>query len=111
MARHLPGHLFLTYWIRYFLKTTLEAQKQAESQIEFTLKKTKFFDYYRESLNERQEKVLNRMAEEGPDGFTGGMSAKKYMSSTKTSKATATRDLQKLIDIACSEKAEAPVMR
>jgi Fic family protein len=89
----------ITPWIRYFLKTTLEAQKQAESQIEFTLKKTKFFDHYRESLNERQEKVLSRMAEEGPDGFLGGMSAKKYMSITKTSKATATRDLQKLVDI------------
>ena len=27
------------------------------------------------------------MAEEGPDGFTGGMSAKKYMSITKTSRS------------------------
>ena len=39
------------------------------------------------------------MLEEGPDGFEGGMSAKKYMSITKTSKATATRDLQSLTSL------------
>ena len=38
------------------------------------------------------------MLEEGPTGFIGGMSAKKYMAITKTSKATATRDLQDLAE-------------
>jgi Fic family protein len=36
------------------------------------------------------------MLEEGPDGFEGGMSAKKYMTITGASKSTATRDLQDL---------------
>ncbi len=36
------------------------------------------------------------MMEEGPKGFEGGMSAKKYMSIADTSKATATRGLQDL---------------
>jgi Fic family protein len=36
------------------------------------------------------------MMEEGPNGFKGGMSAKKYRAITGTSKATATRDLQQL---------------
>ena len=36
------------------------------------------------------------MLESGPEGFEGGMSAKKYMTITKASKATATRDLQDL---------------
>lgn len=39
------------------------------------------------------------MLEEGPDGFKGGMNARKYMAIAKTSKATATRDLQQLLDI------------
>lgn len=39
------------------------------------------------------------MLDEGPDGFTGGMSARKYMSIAKTSKATATRDLQQLVEL------------
>ena len=37
------------------------------------------------------------MLEEGPTGFQGGMNARKYMSISKTSKATATRDLQDLV--------------
>ena len=37
------------------------------------------------------------MLEEGPDGFAGGMNSRKYVSITKTSKATATRDLQQLV--------------
>ena len=39
------------------------------------------------------------MLAEGPKGFKGGMTAKKYMRITQTSKATATRDLQKLQDL------------
>lgn len=88
-----------TAWIEYFVKTCLEAQVQAEDQINFTLKKTKFFDRFKEKLNERQLKVIRRMLEEGPGGFKGGMSAKKYITLTKTSKATATRDLQELVEL------------
>ena len=39
------------------------------------------------------------MMESGEKGFEGGMSAKKYMAITHTSKATATRDLQQLVEI------------
>ena len=35
----------------------------------------------------------------GSEGFEGSMSPKKYMSITKTSKATATRDLQLLAEV------------
>ncbi|MEG0984438.1 hypothetical protein [Algoriella sp.] len=38
------------------------------------------------------------MLDQGAEGFEGEMSAKKYISITKTSKATATRDLQDLVD-------------
>jgi Fic family protein len=39
------------------------------------------------------------MMEEGPKEFIGGMNAKKYMSITGVSKATATRDLQELVQL------------
>ena len=39
------------------------------------------------------------MLDAGPEGFEGGMSARKYESIAKTSKATATRDLQILAEI------------
>jgi Fic family protein len=46
-------------------------------------------------LNERQLKCIQRMLQEGPKGFEGGMTAKKYMRIIETSKAKATRDLSK----------------
>ncbi len=88
----------ITSWVTWFVHMVLEAQIQAEEQIDFTLKKARLFDRFRDQLNDRQLKILRRMLEEGPEGFEGGMSAKKYMSITGMSKATATRDLQDLAD-------------
>jgi Fic family protein len=64
--------------------------------VQFTLRKAQFFDRYNHQLNERQLKAVNKMLEKGADGFEGGMTAKKYIGITKTSKATATRDVQEL---------------
>lgn len=88
----------ITAWIKYFVQVCLDAQIQTEELIQFTLKKTRFFDSFKERLNERQLRVVQRMLKEGPQGFEGGMSAKKYITITKTSKATATRDLQGLVE-------------
>jgi Fic family protein len=90
------SQLEISDWILYFTKVILEVQRDARDTIEFTVKKTRFFDQYNLILNDRQSKVINRMLQSGPSGFEGGMSAAKYMSITKTSKATATRDLQHL---------------
>jgi Fic family protein len=76
----------------------LEAQTQAEELIAFTLKKTRLLDRVRDQLNDRQIQIFRRMLEEGPDGFEGGMSAKKYITITGASKATVTRDLQELVE-------------
>jgi len=85
----------ITEWITYFVHAIFKAQLKAKEMITFTLKKTKFLDRFKEQLNARQLKVIERMLRE-PDGFKGGMTAKKYTSITKVSKATATRDLQEL---------------
>jgi len=87
----------ITEWIEWFSDMLLSAQLQAEVDIEFTLKKTKLFDRVESQLNERQLKAVRRMLEAGPDGFEGGMTAKKYMAITKATKPTATRDLQDLV--------------
>ncbi|MDF3055371.1 MAG: cell filamentation protein Fic [Gammaproteobacteria bacterium] len=86
----------ITAWIRYFVSIILQAQQEVETYIDFVLKKAAFFDRFSDLLNERQLKVVQRMMKEGPKGFEGGMSAKKYMVIADTSKATATRDLQQL---------------
>lgn len=88
----------ITAWIKYFVFTILTAQLEAEKQIVFTLQKARFFDRYKDQCNERQLTVIKRMLEEGPDGFIGGMNARKYIGITKTSKATATRDMQQLLE-------------
>lgn len=89
----------VTPWVEYFVRTCLDAQTETEAQIDFTLKKAKFFDRFKDRLNDRQLTVIKRMLEEGIKGFEGGMNARKYVSVTKTSKATATRDMQDLLEI------------
>lgn len=87
----------ITEWLHYFVQVVLDAQVQSILLINFTLQKIKFFDHYTEQLNERQQKVLQKMFNAGPEGFEGGMNVRKYISIAKTSKATATRDLQNLV--------------
>lgn len=89
----------ITKWIIYFVDAVIKAQTQATQLIDFILKKASFFDRFKEHLNERQLKVIRKMLDAGVDGFEGGMTAKKYIAITKVSKATATRDLQALLEI------------
>ena len=86
-------------WVTYFIETIIDAQADSENLIDFTLKNVKYFDRFRDLLNERQLKVIKRVLDEGPEGFMGGINARKYVSIGKVSKATATRDLQYLLDI------------
>ena len=90
--------LEITPWLLYFAQTVLDAQAHAQSLVEFLIAKTQFFDRNRGQFNDRQEKALLRMFQEGPKGFTGGLSAEKYIRLTGASRATATRDLQDLVD-------------
>lgn len=89
----------VTDWLVYFSKTILEAQDYTQKYIEFLIEKTKMYDRVRGDLNERQKKVLSRLFHEGPEGFKGGLSAENYISITKTSRATATRDLHELVSM------------
>jgi len=88
----------ITPWVGYFVNAIYQAQISAEREIKHTLQKTKWFRKYESQLNPRQHKVIERMFQSGANGFTGGMSAKKYINIAKTSKATATRDLQDLLE-------------
>lgn len=87
----------VTEWIGYFVRTILEAQSLTEVLVDFVLKKTQFFDRFSGQLSARQLKVIRRLLEAGPDGFEGGINARKYKNLTGVSKATATRDLQELV--------------
>jgi len=88
----------ITPWLYYFGKTIIEAQKQTIKQIDFVIAKAKFFNTYEKLMNSRQKKAVLRIFKEGPKGFSGGFSAKNYISIVKTTSATATRDLKGLVD-------------
>jgi Fic family protein len=83
-------------WLNYFSQTVLTAIEYTQAQFNFVIKKTKFFDRFGKMINKRQEKVLARIFREGIEDFKGGLSAENYISITKTSRATATRDLADL---------------
>jgi Fic family protein len=89
----------ITGWLSYFAETILEGQVFTQKMIDLLITKAKFFDRFKEQLNLRQEKVISRMFREEPEGFKGGLSAENYIHIAKTSRATATRDLQDLVQI------------
>jgi Fic family protein len=88
----------VTDWLTYFANTVIEAQSTTIKRADFYVAKAKFYERLRDKLNERQAKVIERMFKEGIDGFKGGLSAENYISITDTSRATATRDLQDLVE-------------
>ncbi|MGZ4955577.1 MAG: Fic family protein, partial [Methylobacter sp.] len=87
----------ITAWLLYFADMVINAQSYTATWIDFLIKKAKLYDRLRGQINPRQEKALTRMFREGPDGFTGGLSAEKYIGITGAPRATATRDLQDLV--------------
>lgn len=87
----------VTGWLTYFAETIMEAQDNTRKRIEFIIEKTKLYDRLRGKLNERQQKVLERMFREGIDGFKGGLSAENYIAITGAPRTTVTRDLNDLV--------------
>lgn len=90
--------LEINSWIQFFAEVILESQEESVSLIRFLAEKSRLMNELKGQLNERQEKVLLRMFAEGLKGFSGGLSAENYTKITKTSRATATRDLSDLVE-------------
>lgn len=87
----------VTGWLVYFAETILEAQEYSRKRIDFIIEKAKLYDRLRGRLNERQQKVMERLFREGIDGFKGGLSAENYNSITGAPRTTVTRDLNDLV--------------
>ncbi|MEL6590609.1 MAG: Fic family protein, partial [Bacteroidota bacterium] len=94
----------LDEWLQWFGQVVLDAQKSTYRHLSFLLAKGKFMQKYQSKLNERQKKVLLRIFREGPNGFEGGLSAKNYQRITGASPATATRDLNALVELGALRK-------
>jgi Fic family protein len=88
----------ITNWLAWFAGVIIEAQRRTIALIEFLIDRTKLLDGLSGKLNERQQKALQGMFREGPEGFKGGLSAGKYSTITGASPATTTRDLADLTE-------------
>lgn len=96
------GELDATQWLRWFFTQVEVAAKSSAGTVHRVLEKTQFWVRHAPAvLNERQKKALNVLLDAGSGGFEGGMTNKKYAHLTKSSPATAQRDLADLVDKQC----------
>ena len=88
-----------TAWYLWFLRQLTVSIKNSEKIIASVYMKAEFWNKNREVvLNARQKKVVSKMLEAGPGGFEGGLTTRKYVGMTKTSRATAFREISDLLD-------------
>jgi Fic family protein len=85
-------------WVQFFAEIVLQALEESMNLLYFIIEKSKIMNILSGQINPRQMKVLLRLFAEGPRGFKGGLSAENYISITKTTRATATRDLSDLVE-------------
>jgi Fic family protein len=98
------GGLDVTAWLAWFLAQVESAAAAAEGTVSGTLANARFWLRHQATdLNERQRKALNRLLDAGPGGFEGGLTTRKYMGLTKTSRVTAYRELADLVRKGCLE--------
>lgn len=83
-------------WISFYLSLVEYAMDRLSTVIDRTQVRAEVF---KQDLNSRQKKVLDKLFVAWPKRFEGGLSAAKYMKMTGAAKATATRDLQELLDL------------
>lgn len=94
------GDVDITPWIIWFLGCFSRGIETSEKLMSLVLDKAMFwYRHAQTGLSERQRKVINKLLDAGKGGFEGGLTNRKYASITKVSRATATRELQYLLDI------------
>jgi len=95
--------LDITIWCNYFLTTIESAVKESIGTIDGVIKKANFWDRFKNyQLNSREIMIVNMLL----DGQTNHISTKKYAKITKTSPATASRDIKKLLDFKILKRVE-----
>jgi Fic family protein len=100
------GSLDITEWLIWFLGCLDRAIEQSSRISDSALEKELFWQDLKKknlALNDRQEKVLNKMF----SGFVGKLTREKWMKITKVSSRTALRDIEELIAAGVIEQEEA----
>lgn len=89
------GTMDITLWLEWFLRTLRNAILRSEEMVKIVVQKHLFWQQNSEvPMNERQVKIINMLW----DGFDGKLTTSKWAKITKTSQATALRDITDLIE-------------
>lgn len=87
-----------TAWLLWFLGCLELSVEASRRQIGKVLRADRVWRRLRDAgLNERQRKVLARLIEAEPEGFEGGLTNRKYVGMTRTSRESAKRDIADLV--------------
>ncbi|MBU0763198.1 MAG: Fic family protein [Bacteroidetes bacterium] len=88
------GNLDITEWILWFLNCLINAINATEDILSKVFYKAEFWRLHATTLlNERQQKIINKLL----DGFDGKLTSSKWGKINKCSQDTALRDIQDLI--------------
>lgn len=94
------GTCDVTEWLAWFLGCYARAITRSDDIMKGVFSKSEFWRIHSQNrLNERQKKVINRLLDEGPGGFEGGLTTRKYASMAHCSRATAFRELDQLFEM------------
>lgn len=91
--------LEVTEWFSWFVKCVTASIERSSNIIANVFLRVDFWNMHAQTaLNERQKKIINRILEAGPGNFTGGLTTRKYVSITGTSRVTAFREIDDMLD-------------
>jgi Fic family protein len=96
----------VTDWLVWFLGCFARAIEKSEDIMNGVFSKSEFWrQHAQDQLSERQKKVINRLLDVSAEGFEGGMTTQKYASMTHCSRATAFRELDRLLELGILKRA------
>lgn len=88
------GNSDITEWVLWFLQCIINAIDSTEETLSKILHKAEFWKLHSTTiLNERQQKIINKLL----DGFDGKLTSSKWAKINKCSQDTALRDIQDLM--------------
>jgi Fic family protein len=92
------GNGDITRWLIWFFECMQKALRQALESIGSAEDVERFWLKLADiTLSERQRKVVRKLSRQGPEGFKGALTNRKYRALAKTTRETAKRDLADLL--------------
>ena len=98
LERTQKGNGDITEWMVWFLECLERAIRRSDVEVHKATEKARMWQELAHlNLNARQRKAINKLFESGAGGFEGGLTNRKYVGMTRTSRETAKRDIADLV--------------